>query len=75
MRGAVVAGSGCLAHNPSECILQLFDTKPIDDRIKTEQNKNIKGQETEMTEILRDVAAFASMAVFVSSMTLLMMAL
>jgi len=28
-----------------------------------------------MTEILRDVAAFASMAVFVSSMTLLMMAL
>jgi len=28
-----------------------------------------------MTEILRDVAAFASMAVFVSSMALLMMAL
>jgi len=28
-----------------------------------------------MTDILRDVAAFASMAVFVSSMALLMMAL
>ena len=47
----------------------------VDNGTEREQIKNIKRQETDMTEILRDVAAFASLAMFVGSMSLIMLAL
>jgi len=37
-----------------------------------EQIKNIKGKEAEMTDFLRDLAAFTSMAMFVASFSVIL---
>jgi len=55
---------------------QRFDTKSLDARTKTEQNKYIKGIQKEliMTAFARDIAAFVSMSLFVASFAVLAMA-
>ncbi|PTM90178.1 hypothetical protein [Mycoplana dimorpha] len=43
----------------------------LDERTKIEQNKNITGKEPTMTEFMRDLAAFASITMFVASLSVL----
>jgi len=41
-------------------------------RTRVEQNKNIKGKGDTMTDFLRDLAAFATMAMFVASFSVIL---
>ncbi|MFB9791195.1 hypothetical protein [Shinella granuli] len=41
-------------------------------RTKIEQNGNIKGKGATMTDFLRDLAAFTSMAMFVASFSVIL---
>jgi hypothetical protein len=47
----------------------------VDKRTKTELNKNITAQEMEMSDFLRDMAAFTSVVMFVGSFAVLMMSM
>ncbi|MBW8283674.1 MAG: hypothetical protein K0M55_08725 [Rhizobium sp.] len=47
----------------------------VDIETKEEQYRNITGKERAMTDILRDVAAFASISMFVASLSVIMLAL
>jgi hypothetical protein len=44
----------------------------VDMRTIIEQNKNIKGKGATMTDFLRDLAAFTSMAMFVASFSVIL---
>ncbi|GAA4180995.1 hypothetical protein GCM10023069_56510 [Shinella granuli] len=46
--------------------------KAVDMRTKIEQNGNIKGKGATMTDFLRDLAAFTSMAMFVASFSVIL---
>lgn len=47
----------------------------VDSGTYVEQNAYITDKEHDMTEILRDVAAFASIAMFIASLSMIAMAL
>ncbi|MBB3310756.1 hypothetical protein FHT78_002500 [Rhizobium sp. BK196] len=40
-----------------------------------EQTKNIRAKESQMTDMIRDIAAFTSIAMFVASFSLIVMAM
>jgi hypothetical protein len=48
---------------------------PVDNRTKGEQINNIRAQESQMTDMIRDIAAFTSIAMFVASFSLICMAM
>jgi hypothetical protein len=45
----------------------------VDFRTKREQNRNIQERETTMTDLLRDIAAFASIITFVVSLSMIVL--
>jgi hypothetical protein len=51
------------------------EKNPIDNRTIAEQNRNIKAQESQMTDMIRDIAAFTSIAMFIASFSLICMAM
>jgi hypothetical protein len=40
-----------------------------------EQSKNIRAKESQMTDMIRDIAAFTSIAMFIASFSLIVMAM
>jgi len=51
------------------------EKNPVDNRTIAEQIANITEQESQMTDMIRDIAAFTSIAMFVASFSLICMAM
>jgi len=51
------------------------EKNPVDNRTIAEQIENIREQESQMTDMIRDIAAFTSIAMFVASFSLICMAM
>jgi hypothetical protein len=49
------------------------ENNPVDNGTRAEQNKNIRAQESQMTDMIRDIAAFTSIAMFIASFSLICM--
>jgi hypothetical protein len=51
------------------------EKNPVDNRTIGEQIRNIRAQESQMTDMIRDIAAFTSIAMFIASFSLICMAM
>jgi hypothetical protein len=51
------------------------EKNPVDNRTIAEQIRNIRAQESQMTDMIRDIAAFTSIAMFIASFSLICMAM